>query len=538
MSAPRQPATAAGLARAVAAGLAEVGSGIVFGVPGGGNNLELVGAAETAGLRFVLAHGEGAAAIMAATYAELTGVPSACVVTRGPGAASVVNGVAHALLDRQPLLVVTDTVGAADRGRISHQQLDQAALFGAVTKWSAVLGGDCPEETVRTALAVARQPRPGPVHLDFDPSSSASAPSPPAPPPSHGDMAVAAALLAGAHRPVLLAGVGARPFEAEVRALVGGTEVPVLMTYKAKGVVPESWPNAAGLLTGATAEAGVLHGADLIVAVGVDAVELIPNPWPYPAAVLSLCEWPEDHPYFEPACELVGATGARLGELATHLREDWPEGSGRAARREVAARLERASANSASGGASPYEVVEGARRGAPPGSPATVDAGAHMLVAMPLWDTGAAGELLVSSGLATMGFALPAAIASALAAPHRRTVCLTGDGGLEMQLAELETAVRLRLPITVVVFNDSTLSLIAIKQRPQGHGGAGAVRYRDTDFAAIAAGFGMKAVRAASGADVAAAVQRSMGSSGPVLVDVRVDPSSYPQILDAIRGAR
>ena len=116
-----------------------------------------------------------------------------------------------------------------------------------------------------------------------------------------------------------------------------------------------------------------------------------------------------------------------------------------------------------------------------------------MLLAVPFWEVDEPGTLLISNGLATMGFALPAAIAAALVEPDRHVVCFTGDGGLGMTLAELETLARLDLPVVVVVFNDSTLSLIAAKQSPQGHGGDGAVRYRTTDFAAIARGCGMSA---------------------------------------------
>src|SRR5512142_777540 len=119
--------TSADPASAIVAALAGAGTRLVFGVPGGGPNLDVVGAAAAAGLRFVLARGETAATIMAATYADLTGTPGAVLVTRGPGLASAVNGIAHAALDRLPVVVIADTVPAADADRISHQRIDQAA---------------------------------------------------------------------------------------------------------------------------------------------------------------------------------------------------------------------------------------------------------------------------------------------------------------------------------------------------------------------------------------------------------------------------
>ena len=130
-------------------------------MPGGGNNLEVAGACERAGLRFVLVHGETAAAIMAGVDGELTGAPGACVVTRGPGAASAVNGAAQALLDRQPMLLISDGIP------VSHQRIDQDALLAHVTKWSASLGLDGAAETVAAAVepyafGIVARPRPTP----------------------------------------------------------------------------------------------------------------------------------------------------------------------------------------------------------------------------------------------------------------------------------------------------------------------------------------------------------------------------------------
>ena len=160
-----------------------------------------------------------------------------------------------------------------------------------------------------------------------------------------------------------------------------------------------------------------------------------------------------------------------------------------------------------------------------------------MLVAMPLWEVEEPDEALISSGLATMGFALPAAIAAAIARPGRHVVCLVGDGGLGMTLAELETLARLDLAILVVVFNDSALSLIEIKQAPEGHGGEAAVRYRHTRLRG--GGAGRSAFRPAASrtrARCAMALDDAFGRSGPYLIDAVVDPSGYGEVLAAIRG--
>jgi TPP-dependent indolepyruvate ferredoxin oxidoreductase alpha subunit len=184
------------------------------------------------------------------------------------------------------------------------------------------------------------------------------------------------------------------------------------------------------------------------------------------------------------------------------------------------------------------EVVELAAAAAPKGSVATVDAGAHMLVAMPLWPADEPCSLLISSGLATMGFALPAAIAAALARPDRRVVCFTGDGGLGMALGELETLARLGSAVTVVVFDDASLSLIAAKQAPSGQGGEAATAYRTIDFATVARGCGLAAVRVSSADEYRAALRTAFDTPGPMLIDAVVDPSAYATVLDAIRGPR
>lgn len=543
-----------GMASELAAALRNAGARLMFGVPGGGANLDVVGAAEAAGLRFVLTHSETAAAISAGVTAELSGSPSSVVVTRGPGAASVVNGAAQALLDRQPILVVTDCVTAADRQRVSHQRLDQQTMLAPATKHTLVLGPEDTRPAADLALQLATGGRPGPVHLDVDPTAR---PQPPVPPPSRGahpglaDLDAARAALRLARRPVFVAGVGllggadrprlGRPTAREIlRRVVADENVPVLTTYKGRGLVPDSSPNMAGVATGATIEAPVLDAADLIVGIGLDPVELIPGAWPYGAPVLLLGSWEVDDSSFfgdRVVAEVVGDVATILGELAGEITTDWPEGTGRDHRREANLRL--LSAVPASPvGLTPQQVVTVARRAAPAGTIATVDAGAHMLVAVPLWAVDEPGELLVSSGLATMGFALPAAVAAALVRPDRHVICFTGDGGLGMALAELETVARLGLKVVVVVFNDATLSLIAIKQRPEGHGGQNAVRYASTDFAAIAAGCGLVSSHVADVGSYERALEAALAAEGPTLLDVTVDPSGYPAVIDAIRGAR
>jgi acetolactate synthase-1/2/3 large subunit len=549
-----EASTAPAAAEAIVAALAQAGTRLMFGVPGGGPNLDVVGAAEAAGIRFVLAHGETAATIMAATSADLTGAPGAVVVTRGPGMASAVNGIAHAALDRLPVVVIADTVAAADASRISHQRIDQAALGRSVAKAAVTVAG--PRAAAR-AVAIARAAPAGPVIANMDDSAAGRDGPPGLRRAENGveaqtlraaeDTAARAgrALLAeaarAARRPVVLLGTGAIPRTAAVRDALAGRGVPALHTYRARGVLPDSAAEAAGLITGGTMEWPLLSAADLIIGLGVDEAELIPARWDYAARTILVTEPGAAPPggWFTGATELTLPIATAAGVLAMRTSRppgyDWPPDAGRAARQDAARRLAAAAA-AAPGRLAPQEVVATARACVPPETIATVDAGAHMLVAMPLWEVPEPGRLLVSSGLATMGYALPAAVGAALCAREVPVLAFTGDGGLGMTLAEIETAVRLSLRVVVIVFNDAALSLIKIKQRPAGQGGEEAVRYRPVSFAAAAAALGAAGAAVTTERELAAALADALARPGPTVIDADVDPACYPAVMDLSRG--
>lgn len=165
------------LADRLAVSISSKGARFAFGVPGGGPNLDVVGGLERAGVDFVLAHSETAACIMAATYGYLTGWPTAAVVTRGPGAASAVNGAAQANLDRYPLLLVTDTVPGAAAERIAHQRVDQRAIFAPVTKKSTTLDAKVSAESLSDLVDEAVSAPAGAIHFDYDAGRSVVAAS-------------------------------------------------------------------------------------------------------------------------------------------------------------------------------------------------------------------------------------------------------------------------------------------------------------------------------------------------------------------------
>jgi acetolactate synthase-1/2/3 large subunit len=526
------------VADCLADALARRGVRRMFGVPGGGS-LDLIEAAAARNVEFVLARTETAAAIMAATTAELTGAPGVVITGLGPGAASVVNGAAYALLDRAPLVVVTDAIpGAQDF--VTHQALDQRALLAPVAKAHLRLSpGTLHGLDDHLDLALAAPA--GSVHIDLSGDDAAR----PAPGPFAGKepsaaagrlfpISSAAALIAGAKRPVIIAGLEARDSAAAAALvrLAHKLECPVFATYKAKGVFPEDDPLSVGMFTGGAAEAACIGQADLVIFYGVDPIELIPQKWRYRAPILEFSLFPSHRQYAEPAERMTGplATATEL-VLDVPCQPQWQRAEIAAFRREMRAAL----ASPQGAPITPQALVEAVQAAAPRNARATVDAGAHMIPATAFWHARKPNDVLISNGLSTMGFALPAAIASALAEPLRPVAALTGDGGLSMCLGEIATAAERRLPVITVVFNDAALSLIDIKQQAQKLPTRG-VRYPTLDFARVAEGLGARGYTVRAAEELGPALAAAFVGRGPAVVDVAVDASGYPAQLKALRG--
>jgi len=517
------------LARPLARGLLDAGVEKIFGMPGGGPNLDMIGCAEEVGIDFVLAHGETAACVMAASYGRLTGTPGVAVVTRGPGLTSAVNGLAQATLDRFPLLLISDTVPAEQGERVAHQRLDQVGVAGPVTKWSGTLGTRDPRGVAERAARLALAAPAGAVHCAFDPTLDGDlGPDLPAV-PERDPMLLDRARRLGekARRPVVIVGLDAARHPEEVRGALAAFDGPILVTYEAKGTVPESWDGYAGLFTGGAVERPLLEEADLVIAVGLDPVEPVPAGWDHGAETVMLHTHPVETSYFGGPALVVGAYDENLTAVLEGCRPEWPSGVAREARLRTLDRL-----RVTGEGLQPADVVR-VTQACSPDALLTVDAGAHMLVAMPIWETDESDSVLISNGLATMGFSLPAAVGAALARPGRRVVCFVGDGGLGMVLAELETLARLRLDITVVVLNDAALTLIRLKQQ-QGQGGDRAVSYGEMDFAGVARSLGVPATTVHDVDGLGSALRAT--EAGPGLVDARIDPSGYPHVFRVIRG--
>jgi len=523
-----------GVADDVVSRMSAAGVRMIFGLPGGGGNLDIVDAAARADLPFVLTATETGSAIAALAQAEVTRAPGACITTLGPGAASVVNGVACASLDRAPLVVVTDS-HPSTAGAFAHQRLDHRALLAPVTKWSGCLAGDSAAEALDEGFARLADLPPGPVHFDW-PGSDRGQPGARlgsdlrqtgVRPESEVGQTPAA------RKPVLIVGLAARRPEdaAAIRAFCESRGVPALVTYKAKGVVPDTHPWFGGVFTHGALERALVSQADLLIGVGFDPVEVLPRAWDYPQPIVSIAPWrmADDHVPFQ--SQIVGDIVSALGDLSVQLpASEWDVTDVRASVESA-----KAAVDISARGMTAQDTVRMAARLCSARSLVTVDAGSHMFPATLLCPVSEPNGLLISNGLSTMGFALPAAIGAALADRGRTVVALTGDGGLLICLGELATAVRERLRIITIVFNDASLSLIEIKQQARQLAPNG-VALGTVEWKRIAQGFGLTAWIASSARELETALTSAMDVDGPTLIEARIDHSNYAATLKAIRG--
>ncbi|HEX4366152.1 MAG TPA: thiamine pyrophosphate-dependent enzyme [Rhodopila sp.] len=515
-----------------------------YGVPGGGSSLDLIAAFAERDITFTLMRTEAGAAMAAAASAEAGDAFGVVIATQGPGTASVVNGIAHASLDRCKVILITDGWTTAQQGFDTHQVFDQQAMLAPVVRGSERLDGPDPALDLETLLARAATPPWGPVYIELTgetarrlaDDSEAPAPSQVAAPLDPDRVGAARAMIGAARRPVLLVGLEVRESGSGARlaALAEALGAPVLTTYKAKGVLPDGHPNLVGLFTGGAAERDCVGSADLIVLCGFDPVELIGRPWPYTVPVLDL--GPVRHPvhYVKPACHVRGSVPAALDAIGTGFAvARWEPGEIMRLRQAMLTRLAYGKGGE---GLSPEDVVrlaDIASRGLDPR--ATVDAGAMMFSAMAFWPVNRSGDILISNGLASMAYAVPAGMALSIETPQRPVFAFTGDGGMMMGAGELSSVAQHAGRLVIVVFNDAALSLIAIKQTARQLPRAGVTLPRP-DFSAVARGFGLRGYLARDLEEYQAALTQALAGDGPALIDVHVDPSGYLAQSVALRG--
>jgi len=517
-------ATAAAI---IADRLYEAGVRHAFGIPGG-EVLVLMDALQDAGIVFQLVKHENAGGFMAEGTHHHTGAPCVLLATVGPGVANAVNAVVNAYQDQVPLIYLTGCVDEHIAHTFTHQVFDHVELLKSVTKAGFTAVDGAIDTIIDKAVSIAMEGRPGPVLVDV-PISVANREQTPATEPHRAplsamapapgdDLTRAQGLLRGARKPLLLAGMGVLHQNAS-HAVAGFCQkfgVPLITTYKAKGILPEDHPLAlggAGLSPKAdTILQPLIHDSDLIVLVGYDPIEMRSSwtrPWGPEKRVVEFSGSPNTHYVHHARLSFIGQLEAGLQALQFGIdpHDTWPDGRPDEARR----------AHKAAFAEEPYwgpaTAVHAARRAVPRNGVATVDTGAHRILLSQAWECYEPRGLLQSTGLCTMGVAVPLAIGRKMAEPDRPVVAFSGDAGLEMILGELATLRDTGLAIPVVVFVDQQLALIELKQRGAGMKNLG-VDFGGTDFAAVADAMGGIGVvvnsAAAMEAEVTAALNRDI----------------------------
>ena len=517
-----------------------------FGIPGG-EILTIIDALENAGIKFLLSKHENAAGFMAEGVHHVTKAPGLMVATVGPGAANAVNVTVNALQDRVPLIVITGCVDPAESVTYNHQVFDHCSVFSPITKASLRVSDGFVEELIDKAIAIATEGRPGPVHLDLPikianqlhPVTKIPTRARPAPiKPANGEsLNKARKWLLEAQNPVMIVGLDAVHQNASnpIIDFCKKFGVPVVTTYKAKGIIPDDDKlslGAAGLSPlGDKNIRPVIHAADLILLLGYDPIEMRSG-WrdlwdSSKTRVVEFLIEPEYSYMHKSSLQFVCDISEGIEALSKDLKKKttWKNGE----LMEMRTKHEKIYGQEQEWG--PGAITETVRRLVPRDTVITMDSGAHRILISQAWRTYVPRSALQSSAFCTMGCALPLATGAKLADPGRVVVAFMGDGGLEMVLGELITLRDLGLPVIVIVFVDASLALIEKKQREMQYKNVG-VDMDETDFKSIALATGGKGFVVQTRTQLEDAVNIALSTSDTfTLIACRIPRGSYDEII-------
>lgn len=523
----------------IAERLYDAGCRHAFGIPGG-EVLALMDGLDRAGIEFVLVKHENAGGFMAEGTHHFTKAPCLLLATVGPGVANAVNAVANAYQDQVPLIYLSGCYDPDTVQTYTHQIFDHVELLKPITKGSFTMVDGAIDVIIDKAVALAMDGKPGPVHIDVPISVATKEQKPsklrrskPAPsgPVQGPDLDAARRLLRNAKRPLMIAGVEVLHQDAssDVADFCEANAIPLLTTYKAKGVLGEDHPLAIGGV-GLSPKADAIiqplvAESDLILLAGYDPIEMRAswvNLWDADKDVIEFSQEPNTHYVHQARHSFIGHVGAGLKALGEGIpvNDVWP--NNRPA--DVRAQHKQAFAGNGTWGAE--AVVAAARRALPRNTIAAVDTGAHRILLSQAWECYEPRGLMQSTGLCTMGVALPLAIGRKLAEPERPVVAFSGDAGLEMILGELATARDLKLGLPVVVFVDEQLSLIELKQRGSSYANLG-VDFGGTDFAGVANAMGGVGVTVDTEADLEAALTDALARETFTLIACPIGREAY-----------
>ncbi len=506
------------------------------------------------GVKPILAHSEKAAAYMADAYARVSGRPGVCMA-QSVGAANLASGLQDAWLGRSPVIALTGHKEPSFQHRNSYQEIAHAPLFSAVTKFSSpVYSTSELPRLLRHAWRAALSETPRPTHLDFnglqgDVIELGQTTEPPVietdarPIPVHRpvaderDIERAAALLVGARRLAIVAGdaAAASGAGAEVLALAEALAAPVATTLGARGLIPTRHRLSAGVAGSYSAPPAnrIVCGADMVLFIGCDTGDQVTLNWRVPGIATRIVQIEADPleigRSYPNTTGLVGdpkATLARLNQIvgrpardsgfaeeAARIVADW--------RASMAAFVEKNTAP-----ISVERLCAEVTRALPADGILVADTGYSGIWTGTMIDLNGAGQGYQRAA-GSLGWSFPASLGATCAAGPRKVVCFTGDGGFYYHLAELETARRCNIPVTVIVNNNSGFgqNLTGVRRVSGNRPGRGEelIRFGPTDFTAVARSFGVRGIRVEQPQDIAPALSQALAADAPVLVDVVTD---------------
>jgi acetolactate synthase-1/2/3 large subunit len=506
------------------------------------------------GVTPILAHSEKAAAYMADGYARIAGRPAVCMA-QSVGAANLASGLQDAYLGRSPVIALTGRKEPSFQHRNAYQEIAHAPLFAAVTKFSTPVDATAElPRLLRLAWRAALAETPRPTHLDFcglqgDVIELGQTAEPPVidpearripahrPVADAADLERAARLLTAARRVAIVAGDGAAASQAgpELLALAEALAAPVATTLGARGLIPTRHRLSAGVAGSYSAPPTnrIVHGAELVLFVGCDTGDQVTLNWRVPpreTAIVQIDADPVELGRSYPnTTGLLGDPKATLGRLnqvighpprdtgfaeeATRIVADWRATMAPLLATEGApARVERLCA----------EVT----RALPADGILVADTGYSGIWTGTLVELDGAGQTYLRAA-GSLGWSFPASLGAKCAAPGRTVLCFTGDGGFYYHLAELETAHRERIAVTVLVNNNSGFgqNLTGVRRIAGNRPGRGEelIRFGPTDFAALARSFGVRGIRVERAAEIAPALAEALRAAEPVVIDVVSD---------------
>jgi acetolactate synthase I/II/III large subunit len=526
------------------------GVAVVFGLPGE-ENIRFVQALASSNIRYVLTRHEQAAAFMAEMYGRVTGRAAVVSTTLGPGAINMQLGVADATTNSTPLVAISAQVGHDREFKESHQYVDLVSMFAPITRWAAdIPTAHAIPEMFRKAFKTAETERPAavylavPEHIDADETDYDLKPLPRnvvrADAPAPGQVERAVDILRAAKRPVVLAGHGAARGDATA-ALVRFSEefgIPVANTFHGKGVMPDDHPNSIGTL-GFMRHDYVNFGfdnADVVIAVGYELQEFDPvriNPQA-DKKIIHVHRFPaEVDMHYSVDVGIIGDISASLDALtdglAGHAYEADPEVPGAGLLAEEFARGLQDSRYPLA----PARLVADTRAALGRSDVVLVDTGATKMWMARLYPTYERNTCLISNGLSTMAFALPGALGVKIARPEAKVLAVVGDGAFLMNSQEIETAVRERIPLVVLIWEDGGYGLIEWKMDLE-LGEHYYVKFGNPDIVKYAESFGAKGYRINSAEELLPTLKAALDDDGVSLISCPVDYSENLRLTDRL----